>query len=176
MTEQVGDGLDRRTSFEQPRSDGVPYRVRTDHRGSNARALIINLECCPEMIIHPERPPRTPDGEKNLIKRCWASVAAQVGKERLGHGFLQRELERLTTFAGCEGDGLLMPVNIVPPERRNLADPHAISGDKQEHRIITPPHCGAPIGRFEQPLHLFPRQTARQMSQPPRGEYRHRAD
>jgi hypothetical protein len=95
-----------------------------------------------------------------------SSSGQQVVQHRLPGRAGQRQYAAPAGLRREDDDLVVRPVDVVQPQRPDLAPAQAVAGDQQQHGIVAPPVRLTNAGHAEQATHLLPRQGAGHVGEP----------
>ena len=99
----------------------------------------------------------------------------QVVQHRLPGRAGQRQYAAPAGLRREDDDLVVRPVDVVQPQRPDLAPAQAVAGDQQQHGVVAPPVRLTHVDHAEQAAHLLPRQGAGHVGEPVAPPQRHRA-
>src|SRR3990172_1124281 len=128
-----------------------------------------------------EWPRRRADTEKQLSERQRWPAVAQVVEKRRADRVGERQDERGVRLRPADADPARAPLDIVEPERGDLARAQPVRRDEEKHRVVAAPDGRRATDRLEKSRHRLPRKRTREplaaiyargvdrKRQPPRG-------
>ena len=99
----------------------------------------------------------------------------QVVQHRLPRRPGQRQYAPAAGLRREDDDLVVRPVDVVQPQRPDLASAQAVAGDQQQHGVVAPAVRLTHVDHAEQATHLLPRQGAGHVGEPVAPPQRHRA-
>ena len=141
--------------------------------GDDAR--LVQLAPQPGVDLASQRPVRRTAGAEDFPMPRRGALGQQIVQHRLPHRPGQRQCAAAASLRREDDDLVAGPVEVVQPQRPDLASAQTVAGDQQQHGVVAPAVRLAQVNRAEQATHLLPRQGARHVGEPVAPPQRHRA-
>jgi hypothetical protein len=84
---------------------------------------------------------RSPHAQEDLPAKRLRARLLQIFQQGLTHGSYKRNKGLNTRLGMLEANAVGSPVDVIQTQAYNFAGPQAISGQHQEHAVISQPFC-----------------------------------